>query len=377
MKKAEMNVALIGSGLIGGRHIEAVQKTDGLRMAVICDVVAEKAEAAAAKYGVAQTSSNPDAVLADPSIDVVIVAVPNRFHQDVAVAAAQAGKHMLLEKPVAHNMESALKIKDACAKAGTVVRVGHNERCWDASILARKIVQAGVLGDVFTFRNVFSHSWDVVSIDDYRWNLEISGGASMMDITIHSVDLVRYLIGGQYNSVASSLRHVFMPKAVDDNVNLVAEMSNGASGTFTSDRFSPLLHFTTELYGTKGSLHLSQSTVGGATTGPLTVFSSIEAPDLPEEMRDYLRPRTKGIHSTQKPDGWHHLYPPHRNPYLNQMRAFSRVLHGEEPGIALCTLDDGIHNLEVMHAAYTGMNERRWVDVPQPAGTPWVIPHYD
>ena len=58
------------------------------------------------------------------------------------------------------------------------------------------------------------------------------------------------------------------------------------------------------------------------------------------------------------------------------MRAFAQLLRGETPQIALCTLEDGVHNLEVMHAAYTAQNERRWVDLPQPAGTPWILPRY-
>ena len=275
------------------------------------------------------------------TIDAVVVAVPNRYHRDVALAVAQAGKHMLLEKPVSHNYATAREVLDACSTKGQIVRVGHNERCQDASILARELVQSNVIGEVLSFRNVFSHSWRVVSIDDYRWNLEISGGATMMDITSHSVDLVRYLIGGEYASVASSLRHSAMPKVVDDNVHLLVETTNGASGSFASDRFSPTHHFTTELYGTEGSLHLSQLVMSGTTVAPLAVFTDRPLEKLPPVLQENARPRFAAYDNQRKTDGWYLLYPPRRSSYVNQMRAFAQLLRGETPDITLCTLEDG------------------------------------
>lgn len=376
MPKDTMNVAVIGAGLIGATHIAAVAQVEGLVVKTVCDVVRDKAEHVAAKHGIAEVSADPETVLADSAIDAVIVAVPNRFHRDVAIAVAKSGKHMLLEKPLSHNLATAVEVLKACSAGNKIVRVGHNERCQDGSVLARQIVQSGVLGEVHAFRNVFSHSWKVVSIDDYRWNLEISGGATMMDITSHSVDLVRYLIGGDYASIASSLRHSAMPKAVDDNVHLMAEMTNGASGTFSSDRFSPTHHFTTELYGTEGSLHLSQLVMSGTTVAPLAVFSIRPLETLPQVLQDNARPRFAAYDNQRKTDGWYLMYPPRRNSYVHQMRAFAQLLRGERPDIALCTLEEAVHNLEVMQAAYTAQNERRWVDLPQPEGTPWVLPHY-
>lgn len=377
MSQENINVAVIGTGRIGDIHIDAIAQVPGMTVKTVCDVVRDKAEKAAAKHGIAEFSNDPEKVLLDGSIDAVVVAVPNRFHRDLAIAAAQAGKHMLLEKPVSHDFATARDVLDACSATGQIVRVGHNERCWDASVLARELVQSGVLGKVLSFRSVFSHSWKVVSIDDYRWNQELSGGATMMDITIHSVDLVRYLIGGDFASVASSLRHSAMPKAVDDNVHLLAEMTNGASGTFSSDRFSPSHHFTTDLYGTDGSMHLSQMVMSGTNVAPLAVFTEHAFETVPPVLKENARPRFGAYNNIRKTDGWYLLYPPNRSSYVNQMRSFAELLRGETPDITLCTLEDGLHTLEVMRAAYTAQNERRWVDLPQPEGTSWVLPTYN
>ena len=376
MEQDDISVAVIGTGLIGGTHIAAIAQVPGIRVKTVCDVVREKAEEAAKKHGIAEFSGDPDKVLADPSIDAVIVAVPNRYHRDLAIATVEAGKHMLLEKPVSHDYASAREVLKACSATDRIVRVGHNERCWNASIDARELVRSGVIGDVLSFRNVFSHSWKVVSIDDYRWNLEVSGGATMMDITSHSVDLVRYLIGGDYASIAASLRHSAMPKAVDDNVHLLVEMDNGASGSFASDRFSPTHHFTTDLYGTEGSLHLSQLVASGTSVAPITIFTDRAIETLPPMLQEQARPRFGAWNKPSKSDGWFNLFPPKRSAYVNQMRSFTQLLRGETPEIALCTLEDAVHTLEVMHAAYTAQNERRWVDLPQPDDTPWVIPTY-
>lgn len=368
-----VRIAVIGAGLISNWHIPAIQAASGAELAGLCDKVKEKALAAAETFGVTNVYSDVDQVLTDPDIDAVVIAVPNRFHHDLAVAAAQAGKHIMLEKPVADNLDAAKSVLSACRTAGVKVAVGHQARFLEVTAMARSLLDQGVIGEVHSFRSVFSEIWDVVSIDDYRWDLAISGGATLMDLTVHRLDIVRYLLGGTFTSVAASLRHKSMAKPVDDNVHLIADMSNGATGTFTSDRFTPSFNDVTDIYGTEGSLHFTLEAVGGFNTSPLSVYSRKPLVDLPRSLSDMARVpahyHKKGIQH----DGWFVLMPSNADPYNRQMQGFVDWVAGGKPDVEMATLEDGVHLLEVVKAAYLAQRERRWCDVPLPPEVPWTI----
>ena len=376
MSNLTIGLALIGTGLISREHMPAIQQAAGARLAGVFDIDVGRARSVAAAYGGARVYEDLAGVLRDPEVDAVLIAVPNRYHQDVAVRAAEAGKHVLLEKPLAHDIDSARVIVDVCQRAGVTLRLAHSGRATGAAILARRLIAAGVIGPIKSFRSVFSQTWSVVSVDDYRWNLAISGGATLMDLAIHRVDLVHYLTGARYQSVAASLRHSVIPSAVDDNVHLVVEMEGPLSGTLSSDRFSPTMHDATEFYGTEGSLHLAQETTNAFHCVPLTVFTQRDPATLPAEILTLVGQPSHAGHREVADDGWHQLFPNTRSPFLTQIEAFVALLSGREPPVALATGEEGLHYLELVQAAYASQIERRWVDVPMPAGTPWHLPAY-
>lgn len=368
-----VKVAIIGAGLISNWHIPAVQAASGAELAGICDKNQQRALASAQKFGVDRIYRDADEVFADPSVNAVVISVPNRFHHDLAVAAAQAGKHILVEKPVAHDLNAAKSVLAACEKAGVKVAVGHQARFLEVASTVRSLLAHGVIGEVHSFRSVFSEIWDVVSIDDYRWDLTLSGGATMMDLTVHRLDIVKYLLGGTYTSVAASLRHKSMAKPVDDNVHVIADMSNGATGTFTSDRFTPSFNDVTDLYGTEGSIHFTLEAVGGSNTSPLSVYSRKPLEDLPRSLSEMARVPAHYHKKAIQHDGWFVLMPGNADPYMKQMQVFVDWISGDVPAIQMATLQDGIHLLEVVKAAYLAQIERKWIDVPLPADTPWTI----
>ncbi|MGX5846651.1 Gfo/Idh/MocA family protein [Mesorhizobium sp. PL10] len=368
-----VKIAIIGTGLISNWHIPAVQAVTGAELAGICDKVQEKAHAAAEKFQVNKVYADADEVFADPSVDAVVISVPNRFHHDLAVAAARARKHILLEKPVAHDLDAAKSVLSACNKAGVKVAVGHQARFLDVAKTARSLISQGVIGKVHSFRSVFSEIWDVVSIDDYRWNLTLSGGATLMDLTVHRMDIVQYLLGGTYTSVAASLRHKEMPKAVDDNVHMIVDMSNGATGTFTSDRFTPSFNDVTDFYGTEGSLHFTLESVGAFNSSPLSVYSRKPLGELPQSLAEMARIPAHYHKKNIQHDGWFVLLPTNADPYKKQMQAFVDFISGDVTQRDMASLEDGVHLLEVVKAAYLAQRERKWVDVPLPSDAPWTI----
>lgn len=202
-------------------------------------------------------------------LDAVLVAIPNHLHREVVEYAAAAGLHVFLEKPVAHTLVDAIAIQEACDTAGVVTQVGFNQRFWEPVRLARKGLEAGVVGGLHSFRSVYSESHSVYpSATRHRYDLNQSGGASILDLAIHRIDLARHLVG-EIVEVCATIDHRSIPFAADDNVFLLVRFATGATGVISSDRFSPQVSNATDLYGDEGTIHLSTETLNPFQSAPL------------------------------------------------------------------------------------------------------------
>ena len=193
------------------------------------DPDAGRATALAEENG-AKAYAELDALLGAKDVDAVIVATPNLFHGEAVIAAADAGKHVLCEKPLALDIQTARKMVEACAAKTLVLQVGFNQRFWAQVQIAKSLVDSGFIGDVHGFRSVYSEkSTAYPAATRYRYDLKQSGGATIIDLTIHRIDLARYLIG-DFSAVVAELAHSVLPDKVDDNVWLLARFKNGARG---------------------------------------------------------------------------------------------------------------------------------------------------
>ncbi len=134
----------------------------------------------------------------------MVVATPNRFHREAVVAAADRGIHVLREKPLAVTVAECRDMVEACESAGVVLQVGFNQRFWAQVRIAKALVEAGVIGEV---RQIRSHcaetSTAYPAATRFRYDLAQSGGATIIDLTIHRIDLARYLVG-EFSGVAAS-----------------------------------------------------------------------------------------------------------------------------------------------------------------------------
>ena len=133
-----------------------------------------------------------ETLLGAADVDAVIVATPNRNHPEGVLAAAAAGKHVLCEKPLAIDVASARKMVDACASADVVLQVGFNQRFWGQVQVAKTLLQSGLIGKVNGFRSIYSEKFTAYpAMTRYRYDLAQSGGATIIDLTIHRIDLAR------------------------------------------------------------------------------------------------------------------------------------------------------------------------------------------
>ena len=358
---APLGVAVAGAGaIVRLTHLPALRDIHAVEPVAVFDIDAARAQEVAAGAGTdARPYTDLEAMLDDPRVDAVIIALPNDIHAEVAIAAAERGKHIFCEKPLAMNPGEGRAMVAAARKAGVVLQVGFNQRYWPQVQMARRLIDEGVVGAVHAFRSVYSEAASVYpAATRYRYDLKRSGGASIIDLAIHRIDLARHLVG-EVTEVCATIDHRVLPEPVDDNVFMLLRFASGATGVISSDRFSPMVSNATDLYGDEGTIHLSTETMNPFQSEPLAVSSSKPASELPAELTAHHWP-TAWWEAFE--NGWISVRPPRSSPYHDQLAAFAAAVAGNsEPPV---TGEDGLAALEIVHAAYQSVYEHGWVSLP-------------
>ncbi len=191
-----IRVGIIGcGGIANGKHMPALKKVKDCEMVAFCDIIPERAEAAAKKYGTADAKVYTDykELLKDPTIAVVHVCTPNRAHSFITVDALEAGKHVMCEKPMAINSEEAKKMLDAAKRTGKKLTIGYQSRFRDDSVYMKQEAEAGTFGDIYyakatALRRRAVPTWGVF-LNEYE-----QGGGPLIDIGTHALDLTLWMM---------------------------------------------------------------------------------------------------------------------------------------------------------------------------------------
>ena len=270
-------VGLIGYNFMGKAHSNAWRQAPhffdlsaGVRMKTICGRNRAAVKKAATKLGWENAQTDWRRVINDAKIDIVDICTPNDSHCEIAIAAAQAGKAILCEKPLARNIDEAEKMVRAVKKARVVNMVCHNYRRVPAIVLAKQMIERGEIGDhIFHFRARYAQDWIVDPNFPLVWRLQSdpAGSGALGDIFSHIVDLARYLIG-EFREVSAAMetfvkqrplernRRVKAKVTVDDAVTMIGRFKNGALASLEATRFAPgrKNSITLEINGSTGSL---------------------------------------------------------------------------------------------------------------------------
>ena len=190
----KIRVAIVGAGNIAqSAHLPAYQKRDDLEVVAIADWNLARAQDSAKKFGIPKAFQNIDDMLANVDCDYVDICVWNRSHADCAIKAAAAGKNILCEKPMAYNLEDALKMKEAVEKAGVTFMLAVPTRYSGEAQLLREMVDAGKLGDIYYAKtaNIRRRGTPIGWFTDTAK----SGGGPVIDIGVHCIDRTWFLMG--------------------------------------------------------------------------------------------------------------------------------------------------------------------------------------
>lgn len=273
------NVGIIGCGFMGRTHTNAYKKVYGFFkperqpvLKAICDSNAEKAAAFAERWGFESVETDWRKLLARKDIDAVDICTPNNTHREIAIAAAQAGKAILCEKPLAMNTAEGQEMVAAVEKAGVPNLVSFNYRRVPAVTLAKKLIDDGRLGKIFHYRAVFLQDWtisaDLPQGGDALWRLDakVAGSGVTGDLLAHCIDTALWLNGSisKVNAMTETFikqrKHTQTGKVeevqIDDACAFLARFANGSLAVFESTRYARghKALYTFEINGEKASI---------------------------------------------------------------------------------------------------------------------------
>lgn len=250
---------IVGAGMIGAYHAEAISQLPNAELVGVCDHASGAAEKLGSRCG-CQGMCDLRAFLSRDDLDIVTVATPSGTHSDIAIAAAEAGKHCILEKPLDVTLDKIDAAIAAHKKAGTQLGGIFNNRFLPTAQLLKKAVDEGRFGKL-TFAMAYGPWWrDQAYYDQGGWRgtWQLDGGGAYMNQGIHTVDLLQWLMGPVHSVKASCATLAHERIEVEDTGAAVIEFKNGALGTICCTTSMWPGHFRmVEIAGTRGTVAMA------------------------------------------------------------------------------------------------------------------------
>lgn len=259
MSSRTIRIGLIGAGGIAGAHVAGYRRNpDLVELTAVADPAREHAERRAEGTG-AEIFADYRTMLERAELDAVDICLPHALHRDAVVAAAQAGKHVLVEKPLCLTLDEARDIADAVAEAGVTVMCAHNQLFLPVVAKARALIDEGVLGEVYEVRTTDSFYNDFTPENmGWRASAATSGGGELIDTGYHPAYLLLHLAGGRPTEVGALLAtHRLRFMEGEDSAQLLVRFDNGVVGSITTS-WAYQAPGSTERFsvaGERGSLH--------------------------------------------------------------------------------------------------------------------------
>jgi predicted dehydrogenase len=249
-----MKVACIGMGWWSDVLADAIQRSGKLTIASCFSRSPEKREAFSGKYG-CKAAASYEEILNDKSIEAVINTTPNAAHLETTRAAAAAGKHVFLDKPIANTIADARALTEACRKAKVVLALGYQRRREQHFRWVKKQIDDGVFGRLVNAEaNISRDRLGQFDISSWRYTAEGMPGGVMLQIGIHYTDVLEYLMG-PVKAVSGRFVRLVLPGDNPDVASLILEHENGAQSTLNASYASASEYYLMNIYGKEASAY--------------------------------------------------------------------------------------------------------------------------
>ncbi len=344
----KLKVGVIGCGAIAKyAHLPGYAQFDDVEIAALADINKKRLQEMAETFGVKESGLYTDylELLERDDIQAVSICTPNYLHAEMTIAAAEAGKHILCEKPMAMTVEEAVKMIEATEKAGVTLMMGFSHRFQNFNQLAKKLVDQGLIGDLFMIRVRFAHegpytSWYATS--DWFFNPREAGGGALLDMGIHAIDICRWF-GGEITSISAKIATLKKDIDAEDNAIALLTFPGKCLGYFEVGWTSKPGFTGIELYGSEGSMIIDYAT-------PIKVLTT---KDWPEEVEASLKRGMMGK--------WYYPKGVEGGGWLVEVAHFVKCL--KENKKPLTTGEDGLAAVKVAKAAYDSALSGKVVEI--------------
>ena len=381
-----LKVGVIGAGSIADlAHFPSIQANPGTELAATCDPREAARDRARTKWVVPHVFDDYRDLLELAQLDIVIIASPNVFHHEQAIAALKAGKHVIVEKPFACTNAEAWDIVHTAESVHRRVMVGCNYRFWEQHLIAKDLIERGVIGDVKMGSSKSHEAWglyhEMISETRFRQDPKLAGAGAIFDLGSHMTDLLLWLMGKKPARVCGTAVNLTKPESytvLDDCVYIQIEFTDGTRGIVDLNRFSPAVTQGCEILGTHGTILTSSEAQNPYQSAPLAVYTDRDYnwEDLPEIMRDFRYPQTFWAHDNfDRPlkKRWISIYPPRGWAYERLLAQFvDAIVNDREP---LIKAEDGAWAMEVLLGVFKSMQTGGWVDLPLSEEV--IPPHFE
>ena len=253
-KEKTVRLGISGLGAFGIAIADTVRRSKKAELVACFDILPEKGKAFSEKYGCAREKSYEDMVQRK-DLDGILLVTPNAFHYEQTQLAADYGKHVYVEKPIANTLTDGKKMIEACAKAGVTLMVGHVQRRHAGNRKAKELIDSGMIGKpVMVEANLSSgQGWELTP-DQFRWRGDDSGcpGGALMTMGVHQADTLNHIFG-PIKTVFAFFNRLYIPAPVEDVTTTVFQFASGVLGYLGCNFASPRTNWM-YVYGTEANL---------------------------------------------------------------------------------------------------------------------------
>lgn len=331
MEKQEIRVGLIGANKVGTSHANGIAIAgNGIKLAAVADVVESRAADLAAPQGAAVYTDYMEMIRKE-NLDIAIVATPHAMHKDMSINIANEGVNLLLEKPVATNMEDAYLIAEACKKNGIKSSISHVHRFRTELQTAKRYIDDGKIGDPYLVMDFFGITGGT-HIPAWVYEKELSGGGVLMYGAIHDFDWTSWLLNSRVKEVYCETIPAKMGHGTEAAAICSLHFENGVIDSLTCGNTDYMMINKSkgmDIYGTEGMIRVN--------TGAGFYFNSEDQVVETKSVKD--------------------------NPFQSQIREFAAAIREDrDPWI---TMEDGLHSLAVCMACYEAAETKKIVPLSQ------------
>jgi predicted dehydrogenase len=343
-----MKFGLIGAGAIGAIRASALARSKTCSLTAVTDLDEARARSVAPS---ATFYANVEALLESPDVEAVLISTPPQLHEELAVAAAEAGKHALVEKPMAATPDACERMMKAAKAAGTLLTVGYNQRYFPALKVVRDAVMSGDIGRLSHVRAYAGHGGLGEFKAPWMYDADVMGGGALMDNGTHIIDLVRYIVGDATEVYGHALHRVWGLGVEDEAMALLRNEDGVAASIEASWDEWKGYRFHIEAYGDRG--------MAKAYYAPM--FATVIRLDRPGGQKSVERRFYPEAIVREKFRGWQSTV---IQAFVEEFDDFAGAAAGQSGSGRIALAADGMRAVQIAHAVYDSSRTGNRVTLP-------------